>query len=91
VQKIVHGDLRGANILVTNDSSACLADFGLAQFSEAANTVSSLNRAGSTRWMAPELLNPGDFGLRFDRTTATDIYAFGCICLEVRICRRYFT
>jgi serine/threonine protein kinase len=41
--------------------------------------------------MAPELLNPRDFGLRFVRTTASDIYAFGCVCLEVCTCRRYLT
>ncbi|KAJ7663064.1 kinase-like domain-containing protein [Mycena polygramma] len=82
-QKIIHGDLRGANILVTDDWSACLADFGLAQFSVVTSTVSSLNRGGTLRWMAPELLNPGDFGLQFNRTIATDIYAFGCTCLEL--------
>jgi hypothetical protein len=35
--------------------------------------------------MAPELHNPECAGLeRFDRTLATDIYAFACVCLEVR-------
>ncbi|KAJ6486663.1 kinase-like domain-containing protein, partial [Mycena sanguinolenta] len=29
---IVHGDLRGANILIKEDWSACLADFGLSIF-----------------------------------------------------------
>ncbi|KAJ7712158.1 kinase-like domain-containing protein, partial [Mycena olivaceomarginata] len=32
---IVHGDLRGANILINEDWSACLADFGLSIFSDA--------------------------------------------------------
>ncbi|KAJ7233161.1 kinase-like domain-containing protein [Mycena rebaudengoi] len=32
---IVHGDLRGANILITNEWSACLADFGLTSISDA--------------------------------------------------------
>ncbi|KAJ6554031.1 kinase-like domain-containing protein, partial [Mycena vulgaris] len=36
-----------------------------------------------TRWMAPELIDPKRFGLRFVRTPATDVYAFGCVCLEL--------
>ncbi|KAJ6554032.1 kinase-like domain-containing protein, partial [Mycena vulgaris] len=34
-KNIVHGDLRGANILITHEWSACLADFGLTSFSDA--------------------------------------------------------
>jgi hypothetical protein len=37
------------------------------------------------RWMAPELIDPDRFGLPFRRTTATDVYAFACVCLEVII------
>ncbi|KAJ7490304.1 hypothetical protein B0H11DRAFT_2009978 [Mycena galericulata] len=33
--------------------------------------------------MAPELINSERFGLQFSRTPASDIYAFGCVCLEV--------
>ncbi|KAJ7226275.1 kinase-like domain-containing protein, partial [Mycena rebaudengoi] len=32
---VVHGDLRGANILITQDWSACLTDFGLASLPDA--------------------------------------------------------
>ncbi|KAF8131244.1 kinase-like domain-containing protein [Mycena galopus ATCC 62051] len=77
---IVHGDLRGANILINEDCSACLADFGLSIFSDATASMST-NRGGSTYWMAPELLNPGQD--KFARTPASDIYAFGCVCLEL--------
>ncbi|KAJ7269932.1 kinase-like domain-containing protein [Mycena rebaudengoi] len=83
-QKVVHGDLRGANILISNEWSACLADFGLTSFSDVtASTDTSHNRAGSLRWMAPELIDPEKFGQRFLRTSATDVYAFGCVCLEL--------
>ncbi|KAJ7656681.1 kinase-like domain-containing protein [Mycena rosella] len=82
-RKIVHGDLRGANILITPEWSACLADFGLTSFSDATATHTS-TRAGSLRWMAPELIHPGHFGKRFvRRTPATDVYAFACVCLEL--------
>ncbi|KAJ7336465.1 kinase-like domain-containing protein [Mycena albidolilacea] len=85
---IIHGDLRGTNILISDDGHACLSDFGLATtFSEADSTAtmtSSSNRAGSARWFAPELIEPKSFGCeRFVRTTASDVYAYACVCLEL--------
>ncbi|KAF8145297.1 kinase-like domain-containing protein [Mycena galopus ATCC 62051] len=77
---IVHGDLRGSNILINEDLSACLADFGLSIFSDATTSLST-GRAGSVYWMAPELLDPAED--KFARTPASDIYAFGCVCLEL--------
>ncbi|KAJ7306963.1 kinase-like domain-containing protein, partial [Mycena albidolilacea] len=81
---IVHGDLRGANILITHEWRACLADFGLVSFSDATPaTHTSHHRAGSLHWMAPELIAPERFDCCFVATPATDVYAFGCVCLEV--------
>jgi serine/threonine protein kinase len=71
-----------ANILINEDWSACLADFGLSIFSDVTSSMST-NRRGSLYWMAPELLDPDRFGTKFIRTPATDVYAFGCVCLEV--------
>ncbi|KAJ7904961.1 kinase-like domain-containing protein [Mycena leptocephala] len=80
---IVHGDLRGTNILVNEDWSACLTDFGLSVFSDASAPMNSPTRAGSILWMAPELIAPDRFGCEFSRTPATDVYAFGCVCVEL--------
>ncbi|KAJ7279094.1 kinase-like domain-containing protein [Mycena rebaudengoi] len=79
---VVHGDLHGANILITQEWSACLTDFGLTSLTDA-TVASTSHRAGSLRWMAPELINPDRFGLRFRRTPASDVYAFGSLCLEL--------
>ncbi|KAJ7770552.1 kinase-like domain-containing protein [Mycena metata] len=82
-RNIVHGDLRGANILVNDNWTACLADFGLSNFTDPISTASSTKRAGSLYWMAPELLDPNRYGRKFVRTPATDVYAFGCVCVEL--------
>ncbi|KAF7319102.1 Kinase-like protein [Mycena chlorophos] len=84
-QHVVHGDLRGANILISSDHRACLADFGLSVWSNASTSMRSSTRAGSLYWMAPELIDPDRFSLggRFIRTPASDIYAFGCTCVEL--------
>ncbi|KAJ7732395.1 kinase-like domain-containing protein [Mycena olivaceomarginata] len=89
---IVHGDLRGNNILISDGYHACLSDFGLATTIQEGSTdtttgglVSSSNRAGSVRWFAPELITPEQFGCeRFMRTRATDVYAFARVCFEVK-------
>ncbi|KAF7366679.1 Kinase-like protein [Mycena sanguinolenta] len=79
---IVHGDLRGTNILIKEDWSACLADFGLSVFLDATSSMST-NRGGSLYWMAPELLDPERIGDKCTRSTASDVYAFGCVCFEL--------
>ncbi|KAJ7742169.1 kinase-like domain-containing protein, partial [Mycena maculata] len=81
---IVHGDLHGINILVSDDLNVCLADFGLTTIIAASiYDISSSNHSGSMRWMAPELLQPSMFGCdRFVRTPTSDVYAFACVCLE---------
>ncbi|KIK59390.1 hypothetical protein GYMLUDRAFT_44736 [Collybiopsis luxurians FD-317 M1] len=79
---IIHGDIRGANILVTDDMRCCLADFGLAIVSESASASDTPSTTrGSVRWMAPEILNPELFHLI--EPTARDMYAFGCTMVEV--------
>ncbi|KAF7336076.1 Kinase-like protein [Mycena sanguinolenta] len=85
---VVHGDLRGTNILITDDKHACLSDFGLATtIADADSTMgvtSSSNHAGSVRWFAPELIEPTNFGCtKFIRTKASDVYAYACVCIEL--------
>ncbi|KAF8155305.1 kinase-like domain-containing protein [Mycena galopus ATCC 62051] len=81
-QNVVHGDLRGANILLDDQGHIRLADFGLAVFAD--GPLAPTNRGGSTRWMAPELLDPSSCGLEvFQRTFASDVYSFACVCLEM--------
>ncbi|KAK7696378.1 hypothetical protein QCA50_001032 [Cerrena zonata] len=76
---IVHGDLRGANILVDDYFHIRLADFGLAFFADATTATLGSHLGGAARWMAPELLS-GD-SLR--PTYASDIYSLACACVEI--------
>ncbi|KAK0471653.1 kinase-like domain-containing protein, partial [Armillaria novae-zelandiae] len=80
---IVHADIRGANILVMDDLRCCLADFGLSLLAESQtlDTTSRMSK-GSTRWLAPEYINPDAV---IDRTyiTVRDVYAYGCTVVEI--------
>ncbi|KAJ7266623.1 kinase-like domain-containing protein [Mycena rebaudengoi] len=77
-QNIVHGDIRGGNVLIDSEEHARLADFGLTVVIDATKT--STTQRSSLRWMAPELLN---HELEFKRTRASDVYAFACLCVEI--------
>ncbi|KAF9018178.1 kinase-like protein [Hymenopellis radicata] len=79
---VVHGDIKGANILVKNDWSCCLADFGLALLAESRSPGSSaMELRGSLRWLPPEMMNFSLF--ENDYFTALDIYSFGCTIIEI--------
>ncbi|KAF8713853.1 putative xylanase, Glycoside hydrolase family 10, partial [Rhizoctonia solani] len=58
---VIHGDLRLANVLISDSGSACITDFGLARVLEGLTLTpvsQQLGVAGATRWMARELLLP---------------------------------
>ncbi|KAK7470070.1 hypothetical protein VKT23_001510 [Stygiomarasmius scandens] len=86
---IVHGDIRGANILVTPDIKCCLADFGLSLAAETSQifTTTSDGMKGCIRWLAPECITPSKLQVskseRDDRKKYRDIYAFGCTIIEI--------
>ncbi|KAE9393764.1 kinase-like protein [Gymnopus androsaceus JB14] len=82
---IVHGDIRGGNILVNDELKCCLADFGLsvvAAESEAWTISSSTANGirGAVRWLAPEYLDPEE---SVQSQTSRDVYAFGCTIVEI--------
>ncbi|KAJ7057704.1 kinase-like domain-containing protein [Mycena amicta] len=77
--KLVHGDLKAVNILVTRSGRAVLADFGLSSITDSKITTSgSIAKAGGTvRWQAPELFRGNS------NSFASDVYAFACVCYEI--------
>ena len=74
-----------ANILINDNSRACLADFSLLTVAPDQSTVvSSCIQGGTIQWMSPELLDPERFGLVESRPTKeSDCYALGMVVYEV--------
>ncbi|QRV77405.1 Tyrosine-protein kinase [Ceratobasidium sp. AG-Ba] len=74
---VVHGDLKGANVLVSRDGVPRLADFGNAKLQEYTLkfTKTSTKETMSSRWAAPELYEGALCCFK------TDIYALGMTIL----------
>ncbi|KDQ58923.1 hypothetical protein JAAARDRAFT_56929 [Jaapia argillacea MUCL 33604] len=78
----VHGDLKGDNVLVSDDGKALLCDFGLTRHVNQMTTTmtatpSHLSVLGHVRFSAPELF-------RNERpTTQSDCFAFGCLVIQM--------
>jgi serine/threonine protein kinase len=73
------------NVFVDNNSSAKIADFGLAVISEGTTTgktkTSVSGAQGTVAWMSPERLDMDHHQL----TPAMDVYSFGVLCYAVRL------
>ncbi|TFK53944.1 kinase-like protein [Heliocybe sulcata] len=86
---LVHGDLKGVNILINYNSSACLYDFtqtSLWSYRPKTKPLLPTNSAASVWWMAPELLN--DSGSI--ACSSTDIFSLAMLMLEVFTGKRPF-
>jgi len=78
-EKIVHRDVKGANILIDAQGDAKLADFGACRELEALqSTVTGGMRSihGSVFWMAPEVM-------KFKAGRRSDIWSLGCTVIEM--------
>ncbi|KAG9127555.1 hypothetical protein FRC07_012300 [Ceratobasidium sp. 392] len=78
-EKVVHGDIKGDNVLVAQDGTLKVTDFGLSIMHDKAIEFSHTEPGGETlRWMAPEL-----FTEDVQRSFEADIYAMGMTMLEI--------
>uniref|UniRef100_J3MI69 mitogen-activated protein kinase kinase kinase n=2 Tax=Oryza brachyantha TaxID=4533 RepID=J3MI69_ORYBR len=79
-QKIMHRDIKGANLLVDVNGVVKLADFGMAKHLSTA--APNLSLKGTPYWMAPEMVQATlvkDVGYDL----AVDIWSLGCTIIEM--------
>ncbi|KAG8956903.1 hypothetical protein FRC03_010724 [Tulasnella sp. 419] len=81
---IVHNDIKAANILVDDNDTAVLIDFGVSFHMKKQDTSSSSNKSEGRPWLPPERVLPENYssGNGLPNPT-TDTWSFGCTVLEV--------
>eukprot|EP01017_Pseudomicrothorax_dubius_P050829 TRINITY_DN9681_c0_g1_i1.p1 TRINITY_DN9681_c0_g1~~TRINITY_DN9681_c0_g1_i1.p1 ORF type:complete len:498 (-),score=111.85 TRINITY_DN9681_c0_g1_i1:232-1725(-) len=76
--RLIHRDIKGANVLITTDAICKLADFGSAKKIVGMNeTEKYQSLRGTAYWMAPEVIRQSGHGRH------ADIWSVGCTVLEM--------
>ncbi|ORX70803.1 kinase [Linderina pennispora] len=80
-QGIIHRDIKGGNVLIDQNGSVKISDFGISKRVDEAVASNKLgNRAslqGSVFWMAPEVVKNTHY------TYKGDIWSLGCLVIEM--------
>ncbi|XP_052134423.1 proline-rich receptor-like protein kinase PERK4 [Oryza glaberrima] len=80
--RIIHRDIKAANILLDANYEAMVADFGLAKLTTDTNTHVSTRVMGTFGYLAPEYASTGKL------TEKSDVFSFGVMLLELLTGRR---
>ena len=82
-QGVLHRDVKPSNVLLANDGSLYLADFGLARMAQSGeSTLSSDTVMGTPQYISPEqAMGKADLDAR------TDLYSFGVMLYEMVVGR----
>ncbi|XP_057748795.1 BRASSINOSTEROID INSENSITIVE 1-associated receptor kinase 1-like [Arachis stenosperma] len=82
--KIIHRDVKAANILLDEDFEAVVGDFGLAKLMDYRNTHVTTAVRGTIGHIAPEYLSTGK------SSEKTDVFGYGVMLLELITGQRAF-
>jgi len=75
---MIHGDLKGPNILINSNGQACLADCGIISILLQEDSIATYAHGYITRWTPPEILGGSN-----QCTREADIFSFGMVVIEV--------
>ncbi|ORX95587.1 Pkinase-domain-containing protein, partial [Basidiobolus meristosporus CBS 931.73] len=80
-RKILHRDIKGANILVDTDGICKISDFGISKKNDdriAYTSDSRMSLQGSIFWMAPEVIKNNGYSAKVDIW-----FVLGCLLIEM--------
>jgi serine/threonine protein kinase len=75
--KIIHRDVKAANVFLDEDFEAVVGDFGLAKLVDVRKTNVTTQVRGTMGYIAPEYLSTGKSSER------TDVFGYGVMMLEL--------
>ena len=83
--RVIHRDVKPANILISSEGRVKVGDFGVARLAEGSTDGASATIVGTPRYMAPEQARGRG------ATPATDVYSVGIVLYELLAGRPPFT
>ncbi|KAG8963598.1 hypothetical protein FRC03_002793 [Tulasnella sp. 419] len=83
---LIHGDIKGGNVLIGEDGRASLCDFGMSMFITVISTgfTTDDDPCGTLRFTAPELVNSRK-RTSSQKTTMSDVWSFGCVAIQIML------